>query len=76
MRGDALGSLHGVPISIKDLQMMKGVRATLGSLAYKDNVPAADSAVVERVKGDRRNHTGQDEYAGIRLAWREREPPR
>ena len=50
MRGDALGSLHGVPISIKDLQMMKGVRATLGSLAYKDNVPAADSAVVERVK--------------------------
>ena len=51
MRGDALGSLHGVPISIKDLQMMKGVRATLGSLAYKDNVPAADSAVVERVKG-------------------------
>ena len=50
MRGDALGSLHGVPISIKDLQMTKGVRTTLGSLAYKDNVPAADSAVVERVK--------------------------
>ena len=50
MRGDALGSLHGVPISIKDLQMTKGVRTTLGSLAYKDNVPVADSAVVERVK--------------------------
>ena len=50
MRGDTLGSLHGVPISIKDLQMTKGVRTTLGSLAYKDNVPVADSAVVERVK--------------------------
>ena len=50
MRGDALGPLHGVPISIKDLQMTKGVRTTLGSLAYKDNVPVADSAVVERVR--------------------------
>ncbi len=50
MRGDDLAPLHGVPISIKDLQMTKGVRTTLGSLAYKDNVPDADSAVVERVK--------------------------
>ena len=50
MRGDELGPLHGVPISIKDLQMTKGVRTTMGSLAYKDQVPDADSAVVERVK--------------------------
>ena len=50
MRGEELGSLHGVPISIKDLQMTAGVRTTLGSLAYKDQVPTADSAVVERVK--------------------------
>ena len=50
MRGDALGSLHGVPISIKDLQMTKGVRTTMGSLAYQEQIPAADSAVVERVK--------------------------
>ena len=50
MRGDALAPLHGVPISIKDLQMTKGVRTTMGSLAYKDQVPDADSAVVERVR--------------------------
>ena len=50
MRGDALGSLHGVPMSIKDLQMTKGVRTTMGSLAYQEQIPAADSAVVERVK--------------------------
>ena len=49
-RGDELGPLHGVPISIKDLQMTKGVRTTMGSLAYKDQVPDADSAVVERVR--------------------------
>ena len=50
MRGDELAPLHGVPISIKDLVMTKGVRTTSGSLAYKDHVPAADSAVAERVK--------------------------
>ena len=41
VRGDKLGPLHGVPISIKDLQMTKGVRTTGGSLAYKDRVPYA-----------------------------------
>ena len=50
MRGDELGPLHGVPISIKDLEMTKGVRSTGGSLIYKDRVPAEDSIVVERVK--------------------------
>ena len=47
--GDDLGPLHGIPISIKDLQMTKGVKTTGGSLAYKDRIPDADCAVVERV---------------------------
>ena len=47
--GGNLGLLHGIPISIKDLQMTKGVRSTGGSLAYKDRIPDADCAVVERV---------------------------
>ncbi len=49
MEGKELGLLHGVPISIKDLQMTKGVRTTSGSLAYKNRIPDADCAVVERV---------------------------
>ena len=49
VNGDELGALHGIPISIKDLQMTKGVRTTGGSLAYKDRVPEADCAVVERI---------------------------
>ena len=48
--GEKLGPLHGVPISIKDLQMTKGVKTTGGSFAYKDRVPDADCAVVERVR--------------------------
>ena len=47
MGGGELGALHGIPISIKDLQMTKGVRTTGGSLAYKDRIPEADCAVVE-----------------------------
>ena len=50
MRGDDLGALHGVPISIKDLELTKGVRTTSGSLVFKDRIPDEDSIVVERVK--------------------------
>ncbi|MBO0816455.1 MAG: amidase, partial [Actinobacteria bacterium] len=34
-----LPPLIGVPIPIKDLNMVAGVRQTLGSLVYEDNVP-------------------------------------
>lgn len=50
MSGEADGALHGVPISVKDLEMTKGIRSTSGSLPFKDRIPEADSAVVERVK--------------------------
>ena len=50
MRGDDLGALHGVPISIKDLEMSKGVRSTSGSLPFTDRIPEEDSVVIERVK--------------------------
>ena len=51
MRGDKLGPLHGLPISIKDSQMTKGVRTTSGSLLFKDRIPEKDAAVVEKVMG-------------------------
>ena len=50
VRGEVLGTLHGLPISIKDAQMIKGVRTTNGSLVFKDRVPNRDAAVVERVR--------------------------
>lgn len=50
LRGDELGALHGLPIAIKDTQMIGGIRTTLGSLVFKDWIPERDSAVVERVR--------------------------
>ena len=48
-RGESLGPLHGLPISIKDLQMTKGIRTTGGSLAYKDRVPDANAAYIDSI---------------------------
>ncbi len=50
MRGDTLGPLHGVPVSVKDLVLTKGVRTTWGSRVYEHFVPDEDAPVVERVK--------------------------
>src|SRR5581483_2209514 len=41
----ALPPLTGVPIPIKDLNMVAGVRQTLGSTAFADNVTAEDDHV-------------------------------
>ncbi|MDA1128434.1 MAG: amidase family protein [Chloroflexi bacterium] len=49
-RGSDLGPLHGVPISIKDLEMTKGVTTTMGSAVFRDRIPDVDSIMVERVK--------------------------
>ena len=49
-QGSDLGPLHGVPISIKDLEFTKDVTTTMGSALFRDRVPDIDSIVVERVK--------------------------
>ena len=42
--------LLGIPISVKDLEATRGIRSTMGSLAFRDTVPNIDSVVWERVK--------------------------
>ncbi|WP_312907462.1 amidase [Natronosalvus caseinilyticus] len=48
--GDPLGPLHGVPVAIKDLYDVAGVRTTYGSRVFEDNVPSEDSIVAERLQ--------------------------
>ena len=47
--GDALGSLHGVPIAIKDLTPTKGKTTTMGSRVYEHWVPDHDAVIVEKL---------------------------
>ena len=50
MKGEELGPLHGVPVSVKDLVFTKGIRTTFGSRIYENFIPDADNIVVERLK--------------------------
>ena len=49
-RGQLRGLLHGVPVSIKDLTLTKGIRTTRGSKIYEHDVPDEDDPQVERLK--------------------------
>lgn len=49
-RGDALGPLHGVPFSVKDLTLTKGLRTTMGSALFADFVPQEDAVPVARLR--------------------------
>ena len=50
LRGDALGPLHGVPLSLKDSFALRGVRTTFGSKLFATSVAAEDAPLVERIK--------------------------
>ena len=49
-RGERVGPLAGVPVSIKDQLWTRGIRTTGGSRIYADHVPEQDSLHVTRVK--------------------------
>jgi Asp-tRNA(Asn)/Glu-tRNA(Gln) amidotransferase A subunit family amidase len=44
------GSLHCVPVLVKDAFETSGIRTTYGSAAFKDFVPARDATVVARLR--------------------------
>lgn len=42
--------LKGIPLALKDLFDVAGVRTTAGSLFFQDNIPAEDAVVVGQIK--------------------------
>lgn len=44
------GWLHGIPVAVKDLAAVKGLRTTWGSPIYADHIPVADDIVVARMR--------------------------
>ncbi len=44
------GPLHGIPVAVKDLFAMRGVRTTAGSKIFENHVTDYDSTVVQRLE--------------------------
>ncbi len=49
-RGNWLGSLHGIPVGIKDFYDTAGIKTTAAFEHFKDRVPTKDAAGVARFK--------------------------
>jgi Asp-tRNA(Asn)/Glu-tRNA(Gln) amidotransferase A subunit family amidase len=49
-KGEKIPALNGIPVSIKDLMPVKGVRTTYGSKIYEHFIPDEDSITVKRLK--------------------------
>jgi Asp-tRNA(Asn)/Glu-tRNA(Gln) amidotransferase A subunit family amidase len=50
MKGEPIGPLHGVPISIKDVLPTRGLTTTGGSRLYEDFIPEHDALAVGRLR--------------------------
>lgn len=49
-RGEAIGPLHGLPITVKDALATAGMRSTGGAVELADHVPVEDATAVARVR--------------------------
>ncbi len=48
--GHSRGPLHGIPIAMKDNIDTAGIRTTAASPMFKDRIPTADAAIVEKMR--------------------------
>ena len=69
LRGDELGPLHGVPVTIKDSFDTAGIRTTRGSKLFEHHVPTADATVVARLKGAGAVPIGKTNLPEFALWW-------
>ncbi|OHC48831.1 MAG: amidase [Rhodobacteraceae bacterium GWF1_65_7] len=53
------GWLHGIPMALKDLVAVRGIRSTYGSPLFADFVPTADDLVAARLRGAGAIFTGK-----------------
>ncbi|MCB4767146.1 amidase [Ancylobacter sp. Lp-2] len=53
------GWLHGLPLAVKDLVSVRGIRTTFGSPLHRDNVPAQDDLLAARLRSAGAIFTGK-----------------
>jgi len=49
---EELGALEGIPVGIKDLIPVEGMRTTYGSKLYENHIPDQDAVVVRRIRDE------------------------
>lgn len=49
-RGDKLGALHGLPVSVKDMVDVEGLPTTFGSELYADNIAQGDDPMIAQLR--------------------------
>ena len=52
MSGSDLGLLHGLPVGIKDLNIVKNLRSTSGSKIFEYRIPESDDTVVGDIRDE------------------------
>ena len=49
-RGDSWGPLHGLPMTVKESFNLVGTPTTFGNPAWKDNIPAGNAVMIDRLE--------------------------
>jgi amidase len=68
-RGDALGPLHGVPVTIKVNIDVQGEPTTDGVAAFKDNIATSDSPLVQSMREAGAIVVGRNNAPAFSLRW-------
>jgi amidase len=50
VKGESWGPLHGLPMTVKESFNLAGLPTTFGNAVWKDNIPATNSVVVDRLQ--------------------------
>lgn len=69
LTGQALGPLHGLPVTIKDCIDVVGMPATRGSMVFADHYPKTDATSVRRLKEAGAIVLGKTNSAEFGLWW-------
>lgn len=69
LRGDAVGPLHGVPVSVKSCISVKGLRCEAGTLQRKGYVAVSDAVLVERMRAAGAVILGTTNTPELLMAW-------
>ena len=73
-RGESWGSLHGVPLTVKESFDVVGLPTTWGLPSFKNNIPATNAVVVDRLLGQGAVLFGKTNVALLLADWQTHNP--